>query len=406
MATRNRLDLRKSLWVCGATDVRNQRHAAYNVRVLQAGGTKIFMFKGKDPEELKALREILWKRDDHIVLSSWLKPYELAEIQPLLRDRKNFSVVADDWWQMPHWFTHEADYVLFRKYHGMAVRLGHLPFVNGAKPPLLLNPFFSGQFSNYLLLCSLLRLASLAAAPFREACNWRRRLQDAAPPEKYIYLPFGIDGADVPLLSEKIRYDFANTSGVFGIWQMRDPYAPAGYSFANLYHDRRRLADAIASFENDPFAIYDCRREKNYYMPWDVYLQKSQQSRYVITSGGLHDAALPKFLEYACMGVPMIGRPAPLEHPWQADVMFSVDMMGLTRKQLKPLLHQALDRQPLLRENCLKWRDRLLKLYHFDTILDMAQAQIDGRPIPSDYVKYPSKEIQTDRTTPLNALRN
>jgi hypothetical protein len=69
-------------------------------------------------------------------------------------------------------------------------------------------------------------------------------------------------------------------------------------------------------------------------------------------------------------------------------------------------LHQALDRQPLLRENCLKWRDRLLKLYHFDTILDMAQAQIDGRPIPSDYVKYPSKEIQTDRTTPLNALRN
>lgn len=400
MATRNRLDLRKSVWICGATDVKNQRHAAYNVRILQAGGTKIFLFKGgKNPEELKALRELLWKKDDHIILSSWLKPYELAEIYPLIRDRKNFSIVADDWWQMPYWFTREADYVLFRKYHGLAVRLGHLAFVNGAKPPLLLNPF-SGQISKYLLLCSVLRPAALAVSPFREAVNRWRRQHETFTPDRYIYLPFGIDAADVPLLTEKIQYDFANTSGTFGIWFNRDPYAPARYTFANLYADRRRLVDAIASFENNPFRFYDCRREKNYYMPWDAYLQKTQQSRFVVCSGGLQDAALPKFLEYACMGVPMIGRAAPFEHPWQEEVVFPVDMMGVTRQQLKPLLHKALDRYPAMREKCLNLRDRLLKLYHFDAILDMAQAQIDGQPIPKDYVKYPTNTSPAGKTAP------
>ena len=397
MATRNRLDLRKSVWICGATDVKNQRHAAYNVRVLQAGGTKIFLFKGgKNPEELKALRELLWKQDDHIVLSSWLKPYELAEIYPLIRDRKNFSVVADDWWQMPYWFTREADYVLFRKYHGMAVRLGHLAFVNGAKPPLLLNPF-SRQISKYLLLCSVLRPVALVVSPFREAQNWWRRQHETVTPDRYVYLPFGIDAADVPLLPGKIQYDFANTSGTFGIWFNRDPYAPAHYTFANLYHDRRRLVDAIASFENNPFSFYDCRREKNFYIPWDVYLQKTQQSRFVVCSGGVQDAALPKFLEYACMGIPMIGRPAPFEHPWQEDVVFPVDMMGVTRQQLKPLLYEALDRYPTMREKCLNLRERLLELYHFDAILDMAQAQIDGQPIPTDYIKYPSSIARTKK---------
>ena len=273
------------------------------------------MFKGgKNPEELKALRQLLWKRDDHVILSSWLKPYELAEIYPLLCDRKNFSIVADDWWQIPYWFMREANYVFFRKYHGLAVRLGHLPFVNGARPPLLLNPF-PYQISKYSLLCGLLRPVALAVSPILEARNWWRRHSESFPPDRYIYLPFGVDAADVPLLNEKIKYDFGNTSGTFGLWLMRDPYAPAYYSFANLYHDRRRLVDAIATFENDPFTFYDCRREKNYLVPWNLYLEKTQQSRYVVVSGGLHDAALPKFLEYACMGVPMIGRAAPLSIP-------------------------------------------------------------------------------------------
>jgi hypothetical protein len=406
MASRNRLDIRKSLWICGVTDVNNQRHAAYNVRVLRAGGTRIFMFKGgNDPAELKALRELLWRKDDHVILSSWLKPYELAEIYPLLRDRRNFSLAVDDWWQSPYWFTREADYLLFRKYHGIAVRLGQWDFVNGARPPLLLNPF-SRQSSRYLLLCSLLRPAALAASPFLEIRNWWRRRQEAVTPDRCIYLPFGIDGADVPLVPEKIQYDFANTSGTFGFWFMRSPYAPAYYTFANLYEDRRRFVDAIASFENNPFSFYDCRREKNYYVPWELYLQKTRQSRFVICSGGLQDAALPKYLEYACLGIPMIGRAAPFEHPWQEDVVFPVDMMGVTRQQLKPLLQEALERYPVMREKCLNLRDRLLKLYDFNAILDLAQAQANGQPIPPVYIKQPSVKTEANHAARVETARN
>lgn len=391
------MEIRRSLWICGAADVNNQRHAAFNVRVLRAGGTEIFLFKGgKDQQEIKNLRQILSHRDDHVILFS-LKPYELKELYPLLRDRKNFSIVADDWWQTPYWFMQEADYILFRKYHGIAVRQGQLHFINGPQPPLLLDPF-SRQFSKYLLISSLLRPAALMASPVLEILNWWRRHREDSTPGRYIYMPFGVDAADVPLMSEKIQYDFANTSGTFGIWTMRDPYAPSYFSFGNLYNDRRLLVSAIASFENDPFAFYDCRREKNYYVPWSLYVQKSQQSRFVICSGGLLGAALPKFLEYACMGVPMIGRPVPFEHPWQEEVFIPVDATTISRQKLKSVLHEALDRYPAMREKCLNLRDQLLKRYHYNTLLDMAQAQVDGKPIPLEYIRNHSAKIMAGDT--------
>ena len=81
-------------------------------------------------------------------------------------------------------------------------------------------------------------------------------------------------------------------------------------------------------------------------------------------------------------------------------------MMSVTRRQLKPLLHEALDRYPVMRENCLKWRDRLLKLYNFDNILNMAQAQVDGQPIPSDYVRDSSRKMESNSAAPTGAVHN
>jgi len=107
----------------------------------------------------------------------------------------------------------------------------------------------------------------------------------------------------------------------------------------------------------------------------------------LIASGGLHDAAVPKYTEYACVGTPMIGRGLPCEYPWLDDCLFPVDMMHLTRESLKPLLNQALDRYPSLRQNCLNWRDRLLKLYDLQNLLDMVQEQADGKPIRQGYLK-------------------
>ena len=398
MARRNRLILSESTWICGEAWTRTLQHATSNLGVLRERGTKILLLKNhKDKGELEQIRRLLWQRDVHVILS-WLLPNELAALYPLLRDRKNFSVVADDWWVLPYWFMREAEYILFRKYHGIAVRLGQTAFVNGPKPPLLLNPF--PQVSKYSAICSLLRPAALAVSPFMNVWNWWQRQGEEIVPEKYLYLPFAIDAADVPLGTEKPRYDFVNTAGTLGIWLMRDPHVPFQYTFANLYHDRKRLIDSIAQFENNPFAFYDCRREKNYFLPWKAYVQKSQQSRYAIVSGGLHDAALPKYLEYVCMGTPMIGRGVPFERPWLEDVLFPVEMMRLPPKQLKPFLHEAINRYPVLRENCLKWREPLLKLYNFNTLLDMLQGQADGKPIPPDYLKMetviPSQRVDTN----------
>ena len=394
MTRHSRLDIRKSLWICGAKDVNFQRHAARNVKVLQTGGTEVLLFNGgNDRSELENLRQILFKRDIHVILFS-LKPYELKKLLPLLHERKNFSIVADDWWQMPYWFMRHADFIFFRKYHGIAVRLGLLNFISGTQPPVLLNPY-SLPASNYLKLCSVLRPIALLASPLLELRNaWRRRHENLNP-DRFIYMPFGLDADDVPLLDEKIRYDFANTSGVVGIWNMRDAFAPAYFTYTNLYDDRRRLANAITDLENDPFTFYDCRREKNTFIPWNLYLQKTQQSRFVICSGGLHDAALPKYIEYACMGVPMIGRPAPFEHPWQKKVFFPIDVTTLTRQQLKSQLQEALDRYPVMRNECLNLRHELLKYYNYNTILDLAQAQVDGQPIPTNYIDHPAPKNST-----------
>jgi hypothetical protein len=388
MTRRNRLVIRESVWICGADITQALRHAISDVKILRERDAKIFLLKNhEDQNELEELRKLL-NKDVHVILS-WLHPKQLAAIKPLLKERKNFSVVADDWWILPYWFMREADYILFRKYHGVAVRLGKLPFVGESQPPWLLDP--RPQASKYAMICTLLRPAALAISPIVEAINWWNRHDEEMTPEKCLYLPFGINcAADMPVKDEPLLYDFANTAGTIGIWLMRDPYVPFRYTFANLYHDRKHITDSIAEFDGKPFKFYDCRREKDYFLPYDVYLQKCRQTRYVICTGGLHDAALPKYLEYACMGTPIIGRAVPYEHPWQDDCLFSLDTLRPMRKDLKSMLQEALDVYPKLREKCLNWRERLLKLYDFHNILDMAQDQADGKPIPSSYLKVES----------------
>lgn len=379
-----RLSINESLWIRGEQITSTQRNAISETKALQARGARIFLLKGAaDKEGLQRLRHLLWQTDVHVILS-WLHPVELNAIYPLLRERKNFSLLTDDWYIHPYWFMREAEYVLFRKYNGIAVRLGQTAFVPGPKPPLLLDP--RPHTAKYTVLGALLRPPALAISPLVNAWNVCRRHGERISPEKLLYFPFAIEPTNAPLSTEKPRFDFANTGGTCGIWIMRDPYAPFHYSFANLYHDRKRLTDSIAKFENNPFTFYDCRREKKL-LPFDQYIVKNQQARYLIATGGLHEATVPKYLEYACVGTPMIGRGLPLEYPWLDDCLFPVDMMRLNAGELKPLLHAALDQYPRLRENCLNWRDRLLDLYSIHRLLDMVQDQADGKPIPPAYLK-------------------
>ena len=77
--------------------------------------------------------------------------------------------------------------------------------------------------------------------------------------------------------------------------------------------------------------------------------------------------------------------------------MFPVDVMNLNADQLKPLLHEALGRYPVYRENCLRWRDRLLELYDINRLLDLLQSQAQGQAIPPGYLKKDLKQSVADK---------
>ena len=378
------ISLNKSLWVRGEAIDRTQRNSRSEADGLRARGAKIFPLNGsQDTDGLERLRRLLFQNDVHVILAR-LTPKEMASTYPILRERKNFSIVVDDWWSIPHWFMREAEYIIFRNYNGIAVRQGATTLVNGAQPPWIFNP--NVKLSKFSVTGAALRPAALLLSPLVNLWNASRKSREPIRPERYLYFPFPINAADVPLAEEKIEYDFANTGGVCGIWLMRDPFVSFHHTFANLYHDRLRLTDTIAQFAGNPFTFYDCRVEKRL-LPYDEYIRKNRQSRFLISTGGLQDTSVPKYLEYACAGTPMIGRGLPFEYPWLDDCLFTVDIMNLTPKQTKPLLHQALDGYSKLRSNCLNWRDRLFQLYDLHTLLDMLQEQVDGKPIRPGYLK-------------------
>jgi hypothetical protein len=380
-----RFSINESLWVCGGARTQEILYPRVEVAALRERGARVFLLNGaKDAGGLEELGRLARQNDRHIVLM-WLRPREMMALHPILRERKNFSVVLDDWWIYPRWLTRDADYIINRMYNGVAVRLGHARLVT-SPPPLISLP---QTISPYGVASLLLRVPALAAWPVMDACKWLQRRSEEICPERLLYLPFSLVPESLPLTDARIEFDFSITGSVTGTWLMRDAYASFKHSFANLYFDRKRLMDLIVQFDGKPFKIYDWRRLPDPRPPqsWEDYVQLTRQSRYVVATGGLHNAGLPKHLEYACLGTPMIGRKTVFEFPWLDDCLFDVDISHLTAGQMKPLLDEAMDRQPVLRENCLRWREQLFKLHNIHALLDMLQAQADGGPIPSGYLK-------------------
>ena len=390
--SRPRLSLNQSLWVCGGARCREILYPRVEVAALRERGAEVFLFNGaKDAKGLAELQSRL-RRDVHVVLM-WLRPAEMNALHPLLRDRKNFSVVIDDWWITPRWLMRDSDYIVNRMYNGVATRLGESKLVT-IEPPLFGKP---QVITPYAIAAAALRLPALAAWPFVDAVRSLQRQNEGIHPERLLYLPFSVVPDALPLKDEKIEHDFALTGNTVGVWLMRDAYSSFKHTFANLYHDRERLMNLIAPFNNRPFKIYDWRQLPNGRPPesWEDYTRLIRQSRFVIASGGVHNAGLPKHLEYACLGTPMIGPNTLFEFPWLDECLFEVNPMRLKPDQMKPLLDEAMSRYPTLRDNCLKWRERLFKLHVIHRLFDMLQAQADGQPIPPDYlragVKQPSR---------------
>ena len=50
-------------------------------------------------------------------------------------------------------------------------------------------------------------------------------------------------------------------------------------------------------------------------------------------------------------------------------------------------MKEAFEMQPQLRQNCLKLRDTLLRMYDPVRLFDMAQDQMDGKPILPGYLR-------------------
>lgn len=352
------------------------------LKTMEQRGMKVWRLQDCSTESIERLRIELWKSDQHVILQGLLGR-EMHALRPIFESRKNFSVLPIDWWNSPFWFTRNATYLLFHNYNGIAARTQLSLSLNEHRAPWL---FTYELRSPYAVMSALLRPPALLAAPFIELFNkWRRK---STPVDRscLLYFPFAITADQVPLQSLPPQYDFTSMGATTGPWLIRDPYASAWFNFANLYADRRRLVDMIAQFDGRPFKVYDRRR--NYtFMPWEELNRIIRQSRFMICTGGLHQNSVPKFLEYACLGVPMIGSTLPFEYPWLNECLFPVDAMKISAGKLKPKLAEALELQPKLRDNCLKWRDTLLKMYDPGTLLDLLQDQIDGKPIPSSYLK-------------------
>jgi hypothetical protein len=95
-------------------------------------------------------------------------------------------------------------------------------------------------------------------------------------------------------------------------------------------------------------------------------------------------------LEYVCLGTPILGADLPFEFPWLDQVLFPIDGLHVALAEVKSRVLEALEVAPKLRYNCLNLRDKLLKLYDIHELLEMAQEQIDGKPVRPGYLKRPA----------------
>lgn len=374
-----RLD--QCLWVRSPTS----EHGIYTAlnRTLAERGTRVFSLRlDANGECVAKLKDLLWKSDEHVILQV-LHPKELKALRPIFEPRKNFSIVLADWWAVPYWFTQNAERVFHHLYTGIAVRTRGFKFANDWSPPLFSWPEAKVP---YEFACSALRPLAVLARPFRDAAKHRERQAEPRDPSRLVYFPIPVSEKELPLRIEPPEYDFSSTGATSGFYITRDAYAPSRYDFANLYCDRQRLINLILQYEGNPYKVLDRRRIQGR-PSWEEYCRINYRSRFAVASGGVHFAAIPKYLEYACFGTPMIGVALPFEYPWLKDCLFPIDnIMNIQPREFRAKLDEAFAVQPKLRENCLALREPLLKLYDPSRILDMVQAQIEGAPVAPGYL--------------------
>ena len=380
------VQLHQCLWIRSASTDR-QPYFPPLVEALKKRGTEMLFIRGPgDAETLEKIKERAWNSDVHVVIDAMLS-WELKLLRPIFEPRRNYSVAMMDWWTSDFWIKKNASYLLFRNYNGIAARLGLRGFAEGRRVPLFTWP---EKLIRLHVGGALLRLPLLLARPFIDARKAAQRREDSQDPKRLIYFPFTIVPELVPLKDEPFEHDFTNASSTLGLWLMRDAYAPARFNFANMYADRQRLTN-LALRCGPKVKVFDLRRHPGH-LPWEQYCQVLRRSRFGIATGGLHQASLPKHLEQVCLGTPVLGEDLPFEYPWLKQCLFEIDALHVPADDFAEWLRAALDQHAKLRAGCLDVRERLLRMYSPDRILDLAQEQIDGKGIVPGYLKPGAKD--------------
>jgi hypothetical protein len=380
---RGAIQLTKCLWIQKGFSIEANRICAGYARSLQELSVRVEHFRDpEDQEGIERITRLLRQSDDHVVLF-YMGPSDLRAFGKVLIERGNYTLIADDWWLTPHVFFRHAEYVLFRCFGAFAVRLGLGPFARFGEAALLEWPSPLNSFGLGMLAT---RMASLGLCPILEMAKAIQRKMETTPLDRLIYFPYPIRAEDVQYRETAPQYDFSNVGNLYGPWLMRDPFAPSWFAGANLYSDRRRIVEAMLAWDGRPYAMLNWYG-RNRMSLYDELCQVVRQSRLTVATGGIQQNLVPKYIEFACLGTPMVGRFLPYEHPWLDQCLFPIDPLTVTRENIRPQLEQALALQPKLKEGCLRVRQQLLKLYCFENCLRVAQEQIDGRPIPPGYLK-------------------
>jgi hypothetical protein len=376
----SRLNVNQSIWIRSGTTDKQDIFRSIRSALLERNKIVLTLNGPDDEAGFEKIKKTVWESDAHVILDG-LTPVELRKLQPVFETRKNFSMALVDWWTSHYWFTQHAEYLIFRNYSGIAVRRGLTGFAAGrGHPPLFGLP---NGWVRYAVICSAMRVPSLFAAPFLNVQKARQRSLEKFTPDRLLYFPFTIAEEHLPLKLESPEYDVTNVSSTGGYWIMRDPHASAWFNFGNMYYERLRLTNLVAGLPE--FKLF--RLQGSSVLKWDDYCNVIRRSRFVISTGGLHQTSVAKYAEFACQGTPMLGEEIPFEYPWLKDCLYPVDTLNVTQEKLRPQLREALALQPKLRENCLNLRSTLLKLYNAHRILDLLQEQADGKPMPPGYLK-------------------
>ena len=315
------------------------------------------------------------KSRSHMILDG-LTPREMSWVRPVMERRGNFSVLAIDWWLTPEWALRYADWEFYRNYSGIAVRHQGIEFVNRWSPPLLSIP---DRWSNaYERQCALLRPLAVAAAPARSL--WRY-LRPRAPRRSLMaYFPMAVDPKDFPDAPMEKKWDVANLGAVFGAWMCRNRSVGPMADFANLYDDRRRIANVLRRYDR----VYDWRREGR--KDWYGMAEVIRQSRLALVTGGLHRNSVGKFIETVCLGTPILGSALPHEFPWLVNCTWEVNP-NQSPEEIVDCVADGLECSESLARNCRAWKPTLMSMYSAGTLLDMLQEQVDNKPVRPGYLK-------------------